>query len=564
MKRLLSFVLAAVLALSCPGSAGAREDAPPEDDVVTVSGQPSDFGITRSRVIRGTQPIFDAYSLSFYQLDSYLPLSDLGARIWLGLANALLLLTAFVTKLAIRTLEWSFTLSLVNDIVGHLDSVLKGLAGALWDSRLIHVGITVAGLWAAWTGLALRRTGQAIGILVTVVVIIAVATWSFGGGLTWAMKFTNQASTEISAVVLSGVSLAVKEEAPGQEWTATQAFTSAGEAIWSVLVVQPWALAEFGDMYIAKEYQLRSVPGGEVLSKNTKDRRVFYRSLPEEIRKRDFTWWIADTGLSRFVIVLVAFVVGLIFSLMLMALGLAILAYQVLALFVVAGAPLVFLAALVFPNFGSYLLGRWASSILGYLFMKVALSGALALVLLFSMILFKVGASYGWAVGALLQLVLVVAVALKRKALVGFFAALPASPERAISQLSQWHEPALVRAGRFAATTAATGWVTSTLLHRSGGTRELDGRGTAGHVATRRYPGKPSPEDPTPSPSGPSLRWDLPQEAPQTKGSVMSQHGRQRPLSPRHASTPLPANPKESTERPRLVLVKASGGRNEQ
>lgn len=561
---LLALLLGVLLG---PAAVAHADPLPPEErTAVEVGIPPSDFGIPMSRVYRSVVPIFDAHAISKYQVDGRYGLTDLGSKIWNGLTNAFLLVTAFAVKMAIRVLEWAFTLELIRDTSDHIDTALKAMASSLWDSRLIHVAISLAGMWAAWVGLVLRRTTQAVGIMVTVLVVVALASWSFAGGLTWAMRFANEASNQISGVVLTGVSRTIAPVSYRDPWTTTAAFTRAGEAIWTVMVAYPWALAEFGDIAVAQEYQTYEIPGDSILRKDQKDRQDFYDDLSDTIRNRDFSWWQPGAAVQRLVIAFLAMVVGLTFAGMLIALGIGVLAFQLLALVTLAFAPIVFLLALIFPHVGSYIMSKWATKVLGAVFMKVVLSAVLSLVMLFSLILFQVGASYGWAASSLLQMVLVAVVILKRQSLMGFLTDLPSRPEQALHRLSEWHEPAIVRAGRFAATGAVQGWMTSRWLRSGEQGSSAQAQRVVGAPGYRSRPSSYSTPDDTPPPAAPSL-------AHLSEGAdEISPPGRNvgRPVAPARERE-VSQDPRSrrrapqrvlltDTPRPRLTLVKSEAG----
>lgn len=441
--------------------------------VAPVVAAAPDFGIIPPTTNPNTGlPVHEFYSVTDFRVDGDYGLTEIGAPIWQGITNALLLMNAVVVKLAVRSLEWAFNLSLLTTLLAPLDSALQKLAQAILQSSLIRVAITFAGLYCAWVGLVRRQTAQAIGIMVTLVTLIALSTWAFAGGLRWAVGFANDASSEISGAILTA--------GTGGRWDSSEAVVLAGENIYSIFVVQPWAITEFGSLEVAEKFQMGSVPGDEILKWSTEQREDWYKKLDKR-RKALLTQWKADAAIPRLVLALLSFIIGLVFALMVMAMALGVLLCQAMALFVLFFAPIVFFLGLLLPHQGGFIVWKWASKLLGLIFTKVVLAALLAGVILMSSILYTVGQAHAWALGALLQLVLVVAVAVKWKDILNFVGDLPTRPEQALAQLSRWEGLRSLRGGarRTAAAAAATAGVLA-----AGGRKVKDFRDRRQAVAT--------------------------------------------------------------------------------
>jgi hypothetical protein len=186
---------------------------------------------------------FDAVSAS---LTGGVDASGVPPMIAYFLANALWQLTAFLASALISLFAFAFSLDLVNG------SSATGGAGALRPvATAIHslyadvfgqpwlvLAVVVVGIWAMWKALVQRRyteTAGALGLsliyLVIALAFVAQPARTIGSASHW----TNQ----MSAAFLSITS-------HGSLGGAERAKQSGADQLFSLLVLQPWAVLEFG------------------------------------------------------------------------------------------------------------------------------------------------------------------------------------------------------------------------------------------------------------------------------------------------------------------------------
>lgn len=196
------------------------------------------------------------YPLSNYQLDQYFPaisvgltsgvdVSGVAPMIAYFLAQVIWLITVFLANAVITLFAFAFNLDLVNGngtpgsgaltpVSSAIHNLYTGTFGAPW----LIVAIVLAGCWAMWKALVQRRYTETAGALalslVYCVLAIGIVTQP-ERTIAPASKLSNQLSSALLSLTSQG-SISSEE----------QAKTGAGNQLFSLLVLNPWTVLEFG------------------------------------------------------------------------------------------------------------------------------------------------------------------------------------------------------------------------------------------------------------------------------------------------------------------------------
>lgn len=195
------------------------------------------------------------YPLTNYQLDEYFSpislsfsgpdFSGVPAMFAFFIAQTVWLITAFLAHLVITVFTFAFSLDLVNGNSTSGSSVLTAVAAAIhnlyahtFGAPWLVAAIVLAGCWAMWKALIQRRYTETAGALAVSVLYCVLAI----GIVTQpqrtiapASKLSNQLSTAILSLTGQG------NIGPEQ-----QAKTAASNRLFTLLVLDPWTVLEFG------------------------------------------------------------------------------------------------------------------------------------------------------------------------------------------------------------------------------------------------------------------------------------------------------------------------------
>jgi len=150
-------------------------------------------------------------------------------------------------KFVLGVLQWAFGLELFHGrAMGQVDSTLGRIFDAL-DRPFLHAMLGILGLWAIWTGLVQRRSGQMYaGVAVSLLMLIAAM---------WVIHEPRQTVGRLAglsndvALVLIAVPLAATAHDHGRAIERPrETFASALGGVFDRLVAQPWAALNFGDV----------------------------------------------------------------------------------------------------------------------------------------------------------------------------------------------------------------------------------------------------------------------------------------------------------------------------
>jgi hypothetical protein len=198
----------------------------------------------------------ERYPLTNYQLDQYFPgisvgvfsgvdVSGVPPLIAFFIAQVLWLITAFLANAVITLFAFAFNLDLVNGNGSPGSGALTPVASAIhnlytntFGAPWLVVAIVLAGCWAMWKALVQRRYTETAGALAVsllyCVLAIGIVTQP-QRTIAPASKLSNQLSTALLSLTNQG--------SIGSE---QQAKTAASNQLFSLLVLDPWTVLEFG------------------------------------------------------------------------------------------------------------------------------------------------------------------------------------------------------------------------------------------------------------------------------------------------------------------------------
>jgi hypothetical protein len=442
----------------------------------------------------GGEGIASRYPLTNYSLDQHfdavsasltggVDVSGVPPMIAYFLASILWLGTSFLANLLITLFGFAFGLDLVNG------SQATGGAGALAPvSRAIHsiysgvlgepwlvLAVAIAGIWAMWKALVLRRyseTAGALGLSLVYVVLALFFVAQPGATIGSVSGWTNE---------MSGAFLSISSH--GNATSARQAKEDTANELFDLLVFKPWVVLDFGglehcvvagtgskdsdpesvavrplssnpdrDAALARRLQAGTeiTADGKVCVNNATKyapRFLRYSLGADEHDERDkeydalndgdasglpdaqrsgYRLGVADKPATdameeggqyqRLLLALVLFVGELGAFLLLGALSIGVILAQVLLLLLLAFSPVALVAAVI-PGRGHDFFKGWLEKLAGYLLRKAAYSLILAVLLAVTGALSSATDQLGWLMSFGLQSLFFWAVFLQRKIL---------------------------------------------------------------------------------------------------------------------------------------------------
>lgn len=442
----------------------------------------------------GGEGIAGRYPLTNYSLDQHfdavsasltggVDVSGVPPMIAYFLASILWLGTSFLANLLITLFGFAFGLDLVNG------SQATGGAGALAPvSRAIHsiysgvlgepwlvLAVAIAGIWAMWKALVLRRyseTAAALGLSLVYVVLALFFVAQPGSTVGSVSGWTNE---------MSGAFLSISSN--GNATSARQAKEDTANELFNLLVFKPWVVLDFGGLEhcvvagtgskdsdpesvavrplssnpdrgaaLARRLQAGTeiTADGKVCVNNANKyapRFLRYSNGADEHDERDkeydalnhgdasglpdaqrsgYRLGVADKPATdameeggqyqRLLLALVLFVGELGAFLLLGALSVGVILAQVLLLLLLAFSPVALIAAVI-PGRGHDFFKGWLEKLAGYLLRKAAYSLILAVLLAVTAALSSATDQLGWLMSFGLQSLFFWAVFLQRRTL---------------------------------------------------------------------------------------------------------------------------------------------------
>jgi hypothetical protein len=200
--------------------------------------------------------IFTRYPLSSYQLDQYFSAISVGAfsgidtsgllpMIAYFIAQVIWLATAFVSYVVITLFAFAYSLNLINGngapgsgalapVSQAVQNIYYGTFGQPW----LIAAVSAVSLWAMWRAIVQRQYTQTAATLAAslayVVLAVGIVTQP-QATIAPASKYANEVSTSLLSLSTQGT---LTGEASAKEAASSQLFT--------LLVLQPWTVLEFG------------------------------------------------------------------------------------------------------------------------------------------------------------------------------------------------------------------------------------------------------------------------------------------------------------------------------
>lgn len=339
----------------------------------------------------------DMVSVSFYKS----PLSNM----YNGIANIIFAAIKGLGAWSVSVLRFSLSTDIFDMVKDTMEPLFGGLKTGLFDSlSTFMIGIAAAFFVLM---LAKRQVANIVSGIGTVIIVLIV-TFIFYTSPLGILSAVNDISTDLSSSVLN----APYEAAYGKSDTTKSPADRSAELVWNIIVHKPWQILEFGDTKVAEKYQdeLLSTAEGE-------DREALVERINKETGKLSYR---QIEQVDRITNGLFFLVFSLIIFLMMMALALLIIGFQIFAIFLGLVGGFVFLLAII-PVYGLRLIGRWAVRILSAITVKVALVFAVAILVVTMDFVFGLLDTYGIMAVMFTLIAIVLILYIKRKSLLNLF-----------------------------------------------------------------------------------------------------------------------------------------------
>ncbi|MDA0164288.1 hypothetical protein OM076_28720 [Solirubrobacter ginsenosidimutans] len=237
MKRRAAFLLAATATLMLLAWPSAGAEYRGSDLLGNIAPE--------SQVAGG---LADRYPLSAYSLDYHV---DVGVTDPEGVppmiaqwaAAQLWSATSLLVKCTIDLFTWAFSLDLLNGSSGALAPIGEAISSlyenVLGESWMV-AAILIAGIWGIWKALVQRRYTETAGALAVSVVFVVIALF-FVYQPERTIGQASQWTNTLSLAFLSGANRGALDN-------PEQAKRQVSDHLFETLVVQPWAVLEFGGL----------------------------------------------------------------------------------------------------------------------------------------------------------------------------------------------------------------------------------------------------------------------------------------------------------------------------
>jgi hypothetical protein len=353
--------------------------------------------------------LMDRYPLSRYQLDVHIDggLNNISGNLAevVGMLTSLLwMVTAWALWLAISLFGWAFNLNLLTGPHGALGPVGQAVGAFHTDvlgNEWVVAGLIAAGLWGIWKGLGQRRFAETVTAL------------GFGVALMVAVTFL-VVQPERTVGSLSGWT----DDISSSFLSANGGRTSVSDRLVESLILAPWTAWEAGGDAVKPVKP--SFAGAKTCRKSDGYARAFLAEEPGSDRRDDVYSAIEDGtapydhadepavdtmqqggAYERFAVAVFVLGASLGAVIVLGALALGIVLAQIVALFLLAFAPLALVAA-PFPPAHRFV-RAWFLKLGSALFIKVLYSLALAAVVAVGAALAAATATLGFVLAFGLQ-----------------------------------------------------------------------------------------------------------------------------------------------------------------
>ena len=230
----------------------------------------------------GDKALINAYPLSNFQLDSFVPLSsthhvglfgvnvasvsvpdlsNIPSYLVQGVANFLWQIITWISLGVILLVSWAFAFPLLTSLLSHASGVVNILAGAISGSPndplstgLVAAALSALGLWAIYQALLRQRIVHTVRSLAITVLAVGIATWIMvdpSGSIGKANGYSNDISTAMLGTVADGSAAAGVQKVqggPANSQSASQAQGVVANDLFRDLIFQPWVVLEFNGL----------------------------------------------------------------------------------------------------------------------------------------------------------------------------------------------------------------------------------------------------------------------------------------------------------------------------
>lgn len=345
-------------------------------------------------ISRNPNPHITTYRSNYYLDDTagmFSPVENMTNAI----ANVLFSLQQGLCYLLIIAFYYAFEFSIFDLFKDLINLFIGNMKGSLYDNVVIII-LSTMGIFFFIKQLQ-RQVVQFWVALIQTVLIVALGIFYFTQPA-FILEKTDTATKELSKMVLAGVN----------NNNTTSAVTTASNELWDIFVHKPWQMLEFGDQTLAAQHS------DEVLALSDSDAR-------EDIFKKledDGKW--NNMGLKRVGFELMYLVPMLItFAILAMLCGLVIM-FQFLTMIIFMMGIFIMIVALI-PGIGPRMLGQWFSKFVATAATKIILVFFLSLIIAFNKAIFQYAQSKGWLIALILQVIVYVAIFVKRNELIDLF-----------------------------------------------------------------------------------------------------------------------------------------------
>lgn len=331
---------------------------------------------------------------SNYWLDDTAGIFDPVENMINAISNVLFTLQQGLAYLLIIAFYYAFEFSIFDLFKDIIELFIVNMKGQLYDNLIIII-LSFMGIFFFIKQLQ-RQVVQFWVALIQTVLIVALGIFYFTQP-GFVLEKTETATKEISKMVLAGVNNNNK----------TSAVINASNELWDIFVHRPWQMLEFGDTALAAKYT------DDVLSSSSDDREKLFKKL-----ESDGLW--QNMGLKRLGFQLMYLIPMLItFAIFAMLCGMVIM-FQFLTMIIFLMGIFILIVALI-PGAGPRILGQWFSKFISTAATKVVLVFFLSIIIAFNKAIFAYAETEGWLIALILQVIVYVAIFLKRNELIDLF-----------------------------------------------------------------------------------------------------------------------------------------------
>lgn len=347
---------------------------------------------------------------SSYKNNYYLDLKETGmfkswdGKIFNTLANLIFGLQVTLAQLVIAIVYYSFEISFFDIFNEPLSIILKNLQEGIFN-ELFSVCVATIGIFYIVKMVKNQRTKVITAVFQTILVIVLALTFLRVPGDI--LKGVDNVSKDIGQLALEGTYKATNDGKDSK--SATEALST---NLWVMFVHRPWQIFEFFDTQVAEKHEDKLL----TLSPESEERQKVVNDIAKDKKHLQ-----PSAGIGRLGASLLYFVIFIVIAIGILLLCAMMVGYQFLMILIAMFAPLVFLLALI-PRFGIGTVKSWFGKILSFGSMKAIMSLVTAIVFSFMLATFKLIDKYGLLIVALIQVVCLMIIWIKRNELLdGYF-----------------------------------------------------------------------------------------------------------------------------------------------